>query len=297
MRWLAATSLCSALLLSLNGCRSCSPVEAELRARESDVRELHERLDRAEFHNQSLMRELCALRGLPGPSGAIEPPSEPFPVRCLALGRQTGGLPSDTLPADEGLRVQVEPRDPEGQAIKAPGTLIVEAQEITPEGLKRSLSAWQVPPQILRTRWISGLITTGYSVCLPWKVWPGTERIRVIARFQMLDGRVFEADKDVTIRILPENKRKSLPLPAPATETPLPPAPIPFTPPPSPPEPEKPPPDSPEPKSILPAPLPQAPLPPPMPVEPDGPKLLQGRPTDAGPIKVEMLRPTPLQPE
>src|SRR5262245_22029644 len=152
MRWLAALCLGAALAVCLSGCRSCDKVESDLRARESDVRELHEQLDRSEFHNQSLLRELCAIRGLPGPTGLVERPSEPWPVRSLALGRQTGGQASETVPADDALRVLVEPRDCEGQAIKAPGMLTVEAQEVTPEGLKRSLSAWQAAPAELRCK-------------------------------------------------------------------------------------------------------------------------------------------------
>jgi hypothetical protein len=215
MRRLLALSVLAVLGGCLCGCRNCDKVETELRARESDVRELRERLDQSEFHNQALMREMFALRGQPGPHGEVVPPSEPWPVRSLALGRQTGGQPSETLPADDALRVQVEPRDPENQTIKAPGALTIEAHEVTTEGIKRPLSVWQVSPQELRGKWQSGLITTGYVLVLPWKAWPSTEKLRVVARFQLIDGRTFEADKDITVHVLPEDKRKTLPVPAP----------------------------------------------------------------------------------
>jgi hypothetical protein len=293
MRWLVATALGTVLTVCLCGCRSCDKVESELHARESDVRELREQLDRSEFHNHSLLRELCALRGMPGPAGVVEVPSEPWPVRSIALGRQTGGRAGDTCPADDALQVLVEPRDAECQAIKAPGTLLVEAQEVTPEGLKRSLSAWQVSPQELRCRWQNGLITTGYSLTFPWKVWPSTEKIRVIARFQLLDGRIFEADKDVTIRILPESTRKSLPPPGATMETTPPPTAIPFLPTRPIPVPSAPP-EKPAPGKVLPPPLPSPTLPPPTPVETEGPQLLRGQ---TGPIKAELLRPIPLSPD
>jgi hypothetical protein len=289
MRWWAAYSLGAALTLCLCGCRSCDKVESELRARESDLQELHEQLDRSEFHNHALTRELLALRGLPGPHGVVEAPSEPYPVRSIVLGRRTGGRASETLPGDDALGVQVEPRDPEGSAIKAPGTLIVEAQEVTIEGLKRPLSTWQVLPHELRNKWQSGLFTTGYVLTLPWKVWPSTDKMRIIARFQLLDGRVFEADKDVTIRVLPENLRKTLPPPAPPIDVyPPPTGPVPFLPgTPAPP-----------PTGILPSPLPPAtPLPPgstlpaPTPVETEGPRLMRGQ---GGPMKMQLLRPIPM---
>jgi hypothetical protein len=290
MRWPVALSLGAAVALSLSGCRSCSRVEAELRARESDVLELRDRLDQAEFHNHGLVRELLALRGLPGPHGVIEAPSEPYPVRSIALGRQTGGRASETLPGDDALQVLVEPRDPEGSTIKAPGALVIEALEVTTEGLKRPLSMWQIPPQELRNRWQSGLITTGYSLTLPWKAWPTTDRLRVIARFQLLDGRVFEADKDVRVRVLPENQRKTLPPPYPLTP-----------PPPTDGKEETPPtvPGTRPPAEILPPPKPEAspgppPLPPPKPEEGDGPILMRGEQKQ---IKVQMLRPIPMSPE
>jgi hypothetical protein len=284
MRWSVALAVGTALTLCLSGCRHCDKVEAELRARESDVQVLREQLDRAEFSNHSLLRELCALRGMPGPSGVIEAPTPPYPVRTLVLGRQTGGRPSDILPADDALCVLVEPRDCDGQALKAPGALFVEAHEVTVEGLKKPLSTWEVPPQALSGTWQNGLLTTGYLITLPWKVWPATEKVRIIARFQMLDGRIFEADKDVAIRILPEQQRKQFPPPGaaivPAPQT----TPIPFQP------------KEVEPRPVLPAPLPPAEvLPPPTPVPEEGPKLMHGR--QSARSKVELLRPVPLPPE
>src|SRR5207244_4041975 len=86
------------------------------------------------------------------------------------------------------------------------------------EGLKKPLSSWQVPEEKLRKDWRSGLLSTGYFVVLPWQTWPTTEKLRIVVQFILADGRIFEADKDVTIRLPPN--RKGIPLPPP---TPLPP--------------------------------------------------------------------------
>lgn len=196
-----------ALLAGVAGCHSCDKVEAELRAREEDVRTLRDDLDRSEFHNQLLSRELQASRGIPLPDGTVPAPTPPYPIRSVRLGRQTGGRPSETCPGDDALQVMLEPLDCDNQALKAPGSLLVEAQEITTEGLKRPLSVWEVPGTELSARWQNGLFTTGYLVTLPWKVWPSTDKLRVIARFRLVDGRVFEADKDVTVRPVPVHKR------------------------------------------------------------------------------------------
>jgi len=284
MRWPRALCLGLALLAGPGGCRHhnrCDQVESELRAREDDVRHLKDELDRSEFFNQALSRELAAVRGLPGPHGVPEKPSEPYPVRSLRLGRQTGGRASDHCFGDDALQVQVEPLDCENQAIKAPGSLYVEVLEVTKEGLKRPLSSWEVPPPELRRKWQNGLFTTGYLLTFPWKVAPSTEKLRVLARFQMVDGRLFEADKDVTVHLLPEPLRRQV-LPAP---TPTAPAPAPA------PGPKAPAPTLPSPYEVIPkAPTP---VPPGMPVS-EGPLLTRGRPAKPA---AELLRPVPMPPE
>jgi hypothetical protein len=224
MRWVVF-SLGAALVAGAAGCRNpCDRVESELRARENDVRELKDELDRRQFYQHALEQELRAARGEPGPDGKIHPPSEPYPVRTLALGRQTAARPSDTCMGDDGLDVLVEPRDCEGQAIKAPGELFIEVQEVTKQGLKAPLSSWEFGADELRCKWRAGLLSTGYSLTLPWRVWPSTEKLRVIARFRMTDGRIFEADKDITVRLGPAELRKQAATPEvlPITPTPVP---------------------------------------------------------------------------
>ncbi len=281
MRWrLALTAALGAAISCLTGCRSCSKVERELAARESDVRTLKDELGRATFMADALSKELSAQKGLPGPDGILRPPTEPYPVRSLRLGGRTSGRPSDTLPGDNRLEVMLEPLDTEGQSIKAPGSAQIEVQEVTPEGLKRPLSVWEVPPDQLRRSWQSGLINTGYILEFPWKSFPTTETLRVTARFRMMDGRMFEADKDIRVRVLPIKDR-----PPTMAPPPMPPADLPI------PKPADGPP-------ILPAPKPEVKPPEKMPPAnggtplPEGPTLTSGK----GPAAV-MLRPVPLKDE
>lgn len=210
MRWLAKI-LGAALTASVCGCRSnCSRVESELAARESDVRVLKDELSQAEGMNTSLIRELQAIRGQPGPFGIIERPTVPYPVKNIALGSLTGGVPSDTLPGDDALQVLVEVRDHENQPLKVPGVAVVEAIGITPEGLKTPLCSWDIPVEELRGKWQQGLFNTGYLLTFPWKVWPTTEKVRVQVRFTLLDGRAFETEKTVSVRLIPETQRRPI---------------------------------------------------------------------------------------
>lgn len=216
MRCLMACCLGLSLMIAASGCRSCDRVESELRARESDVRELREELDRCGVYNQTLQQEVHALRGQLGVPLSGPPPAA-YPVQKLTLGSQTGGRSNDTCPGDDSLQVEVEPRDPDSHVIKAPGQVVIFAQEITPEGIKRPLSSWMIPPDQLRKSWVNGLLTVGYLLNLQWKVWPSTEKLRVTAQFQLPDGRVFEADRDVMVRLTPLKQR---PAPAPSQSVP-----------------------------------------------------------------------------
>lgn len=204
----------------VSGCRSCERVEAELRARENEVRELKEELHRLEAMNEGFMREQAAK---PNASAKVVPEyaAHTFQIKEVVLGRQTGGYDEDDCPGDEGLQIVLEPRDGDGHAIKAPGSLQVTALEIQSQGIKTGLSTWDIPPENLRRTWKSGLLATGYYLHLPWKNWPTASKIRVIARFTLADGRFFEADKDVTIRPT-KNRKPDTVLPTPSAEEELP---------------------------------------------------------------------------
>lgn len=207
----SACCLLACCLLFAAGCKNCDLVEAELRSRDRDLHEMREELYKAEAYSNALQNELHAVRQDSSAKITPEVASQTYTLKSIKLGRGTGGYDDDDHPGDEALQVIVEPIDLDGNAIKAPGTLRVTALEITPEGLKNPLSTWVIAPEDLRRKWKSGFLTTGYVVVLPWKVWPSTEKLRVIAQFNLADGRFFEADKDVTVRLAPKGYRKAAP--------------------------------------------------------------------------------------
>jgi hypothetical protein len=213
------------------GCRSSNSgqVEQTLHARELDLMEARAELDHCRAINQDLQTELQSLHGDPAtcpPGGCEKPASLAYPVHTLTLGRQTGGRDSDATGGDDSLQVVVEPRDADNQVVKVPGTLVVQALEITPSGVKRPLSSWHISEDELRRSYRNGLLTTGYVLVLPWKIFPSTDKLRVGVQLRTADGRLFEADKDVTIRVVPVAKRPApipAPLPLPVEEPLLPP--------------------------------------------------------------------------
>jgi hypothetical protein len=209
----ATLLLTAGLLVAAVGCHhDTGHLESELRAREQEVRELREEMAKLEAYNLALQRDrsvqpdLTAAKPLP-PEAAAQLTF----VRNITLARQTGGYDGDGQPGDEALQVVVEPRDADNHTVKAPGTVIVTALEVTSEGIKKPLCTWQVSAEELRRSWKSGLLSTGYFLMLPWKTWPTVEKLRVVVQFTLADGRPFEADRDVTVKLAPASLRRSVP--------------------------------------------------------------------------------------
>jgi hypothetical protein len=211
-------------LALLAGCHSTDRIETELRDRECELRQLREEMQRLEGYNQALQRELHDQRTSLSSHSPLPPPETSsliYTLKTVMLARQTGGYDSDGIAGDESLQVVLEPKDVDGHTVKAPGTLTVTALEVSEQGLKKPIDTWQVTAEDLRRAWRSGLFSTGYFLLLPWKVYPGTEKMRIVAQFTLADGRLFEADRDVTVRLVAPDLRKSNPpeTPEPPTET------------------------------------------------------------------------------
>jgi hypothetical protein len=189
------------LVLLTSGCRSnTGKLENELRTKDQLYREALEEQRRIESQNLHLRQELDATRNA-GKKGAEAPST--FGVKRIVLGRATGGLDQDNVPGEEVLQVVLEPRDSEDHTFKAPGTVQIYALEVNPQGIKAPLCMWEIGPEKLEPAWKTGLLSTGYTFVLPWKVLPIYENVRIVVRFTTPDGRAFEADRDIKVRLVP----------------------------------------------------------------------------------------------
>jgi hypothetical protein len=189
------------------GCRHKSDLlENELRERDKQYREALDELGRAEHRTDAQQREIDALR-----KGAMVTPeqaAQTFGLKRITFGRGTGGVDNDSLPGDEALQVILEPRDTDDHIIKAPATFYVLAVEINQQGLKTPFCSWTVPPDKLRPSWKQGLLSTGYSLILPWTNFPQTENLRIVGRLVTADGRIYETDKDIRVHLVPGAPRR-----------------------------------------------------------------------------------------
>lgn len=223
---LAAVSVACPLLLT--ACRSNKKydlLEAELRTRERELAETRAALDQARVINR--LTEQSRPRELPGsPVSDRGPGGVGCPIRQIALGRGTGGVDDDGFPGDEALMVVIVPTDEDRSAVKVPARASIAAWEITPQGLKNPIGAWEISMEQLRPTWRSGLLATGYFVPLSWQTAPSSERVRVAVRLTTADGQVYEADRDISVRpVVRSGPTPAAPYPAPAAPYPAPPAP------------------------------------------------------------------------
>src|SRR6266702_2035733 len=97
MRWPVAFVLVAVLTTATSGCRTPPRkdlVEAELRVKDQDLREIKSELERTDAYNQYLERELRNVQqSFPSPAGSDA--ISPNRVRSIVLGRQTGGVDDD----------------------------------------------------------------------------------------------------------------------------------------------------------------------------------------------------------
>ncbi|QEL20310.1 hypothetical protein PX52LOC_07403 [Limnoglobus roseus] len=183
------------------GCKS-SPrydlIEAELRTRERELAAAKSELRNSRQLNEAYQRQSRGpVTGEDCVGGAFQPLKE------LILGSGTGGADNDGQPGDEALQVVLVPRDEDNSAVKVPATVTVLAYEVSRSGTKTAIGRWDVSADQLHKTWRSGLFATGYYVLLQWDQLPATEKVRLVVQMKTLDGRAFEADKDITVRVLP----------------------------------------------------------------------------------------------
>lgn len=203
--------LCLSVCILFTGCSSLTKkreeqdlLEAELRGQERHIQELKAEVERKEGAIHSLDVEVEKLQQAAlGKKQAGGEPQPPGVLKEITLGRLTGGYRANPkLLYDDSLQFLIEPRDPDGHTIKAPGSMHIELFEITPAGLKVPLSAWDITHREVRRSWDQPLIGgSAYRILIPFKSLPIHDKMRVVVRFTTLEGQLYEAEKDFTIRL------------------------------------------------------------------------------------------------
>jgi hypothetical protein len=233
-------------VIPLTGCHHRDLVEAELRYRNRQVRELRRQVSQkaAEVHTLETM-----LKESSGTTPCVDGKETPETVyrreamSRVSLAMSTGVKDMDRDGIEDSMQFTIVCHDYDGDAFKCPGRVDLELAAVQESGVIKPVANWQMEPDRLRSTWKASVLSNGYQVIVPMPVLEQSKRWKGIVRFTTLDGRVFQdertfdyqpkaRDKGSAANRLPESMTPCPPAPArsPATSSTSPAAPNPSTP-------------------------------------------------------------------
>lgn len=139
-------------------------------------------------------------------SGATTVPSLPqeridelYSVTGLKLGSLTGVADLDPAkPGDDGIKIYVVPRDASNDALKAAGTFVVEAFDLS--ATEPRIGSWTFTPAQAKQHWISLGWLYEYVLPCPLEKMPGAKELTIKVTFtDALTQRVFTEQKLVRL--------------------------------------------------------------------------------------------------
>jgi hypothetical protein len=209
-RMLTPTRLLPCLLaVLLAGCsspRKTDVLEARLRSQEDMIAVYESEIQRVKTELASARRESEDLRIQLADSGRPVTPAEESGAAFRTTGIQlsslmTGGLDTDGRPGHDALSVVVIPHDGDGELVKVPGRIEIEALDPTGPGGAQRIGHWQFDQRDIHEYWHKGVVQSGYQFQLPWQTAPRTEQVVVLAHLTTADGRRF--DTNLTVKVDP----------------------------------------------------------------------------------------------
>ena len=125
-----------------------------------------------------------------------------FTTHGLRLGRLTGGWDGDvSVSGDEGIQVFTVPTDQAGDEIKATGTFVIDAFDLSKGGEVR-LGHWEFPTEEASKRWLGNALQYGFVFEVPWQRIPTGDEVTIRVTFtDELTRRVFTAQRAVKVSV------------------------------------------------------------------------------------------------
>jgi hypothetical protein len=194
-----------AIATALGGGGGCSsPSAANITLRKQNAK-LRDRIATLEREQRATKSTIAALE-----SGATTVPVLPservgrlFTTHGIQIGRLTGGADFDTSkPGDEGLKIYVTPSDNTGDDLKAAGTFVVEAFDLTQPNGGLRVGRWEFDSATAQRYWRSLGILYGYVLEAPWQDAPPPRARELTVRVTFTDeltGRTFTEQRVVKV--------------------------------------------------------------------------------------------------
>jgi hypothetical protein len=198
---LASALVASSAALVAAGCGSPSKANIALRKENAELRGRLEVVDRQRQGDLATIRALES-RATTVPVLPAERVDELFAVHGLKFGRLTGGADLDpSAPGDEGLKVYVTPTDRTGDDLKAAGSFVVEAFDLTQPSGEVRVGRWEFDTAAARDAWRSFGLLYEYVLELPWQQAPprSSELTLRVTFTDALTGRTFAEQRVVRV--------------------------------------------------------------------------------------------------
>lgn len=201
----------AAWILSGLGCASRGNLEAlesQLRRQEDQIYAVQTQLAQSESELALARKEAENLRVQLSERGhpTLLPEQSQLLNRITGVRVQryfSGGLNRDGAAGDDLLNVVVVPHDEDGESLKWPGEVEIEAIDLTAPEDEQHLGVWRFSSEEVARSWQSGL-TSGFQFRMPWQNPPASENIVLHARFRTLDGRQFGTSAEIRVTPDPE---------------------------------------------------------------------------------------------
>jgi hypothetical protein len=204
MRFFICVYLCSSVVLLFSGCGAApSQVNIELRKELQDLRAQNSQLERQHAADAATIAALQHQSTIGGPVAQLDPAKldKLFTTAEISLGKLAGGYDADpNTPGDEAIRVQATPKDASGQQLKAAGSFVIEAFDLTGDG--RLLGRWNYDVDQSKAAWRGDALLYAYVFTIPLEQRPSTPQITLKVTFtDELTGRQFTAQRSIGLRL------------------------------------------------------------------------------------------------
>jgi hypothetical protein len=167
---------------------------------EDRVQKQARRLVDQEEELSAAARTIQELRGLEG-SRRLE---RLVHVARIEIERLSGGYDDNRDGVDDGVVVYIQPKDADGDVIKAAGSVKVEIFDVTQPSGPQVIGKVELSPDATRKAWFSKLLGAHYRIQVPWAadaLSPERSKVTVTVHFtDLLSGETFEAHHIADVR-------------------------------------------------------------------------------------------------
>lgn len=198
-RSLLAVLCSSAVIFSGLSCTGPSSANIELRKENQSLKDEIAALKSQQAADRATIAALQAEKGSVKRLEADQL-DRLFTVAGLEVGRLTNGIDTDpSRPGDDAIRLQVVPRDVDGDPIKAAGTFLVEAFDLS-SAEPRKIGQWTFDHASSRAAWTGKAMQYNYLFTCPLADRPTGRDVTVKITYRdELTGREFTEQRQITL--------------------------------------------------------------------------------------------------